>query len=147
MKNLILFTIAFMQICLSSEAQFSFVKAGEPSPYDSGVVIDLPYYRAIRNKVNFADKFIQSLKKENDSLRAELNLYYVLSNKFDNLQSAQEESNVENKKAFAQLNKSFDKLLAEANKPDKWYQRKWARITRNMLLVTGGIYTGYKLAK
>lgn len=120
---MIAFTIAFTLICQTSEAQFQLILKGKPSPYDSGVVIELPHYRVIRYKLSTADTYITALKKQVDSLQAEVKIWDELNLKFQALDSAQELSRQRNEQSFKELNKSFDKLLSEATKPKKWYEK------------------------
>ena len=96
---------------------------GKPSPYDSAVVIDLPQYRVIRYKLTTADTYILSLKKQVDSLKSEIKIWDELNLKFIALDSANEVSRQRNEQSFKELNKSFDRLLSEATKPKKWYEK------------------------
>ncbi len=140
MKNLIAFTIAFTLTCLSSSAQPKLILKNQLSPYDSGVVIDLPQYRVIRHKITTADVYIESLKKQVDSLNRQMFIMDDLFAKLNTLDSAQESRQQRNETAFKDLNRSFDKLLTEATKPKKWYEKPW-------VYVAGGVLTGWILTR
>jgi len=51
-----------------SDAQYKLLTRGEPSPYDSGVVTRLDRYREETKKFDLADKLIDSLKAEINSM-------------------------------------------------------------------------------
>ena len=129
MKKPIAFIPLFLWICLTCNAQegkpIRLMLKGQLVPFDSAGVIDLPTYRTIRKKLTIGDQFIASLKKENDSLRQEINLWEGLVSKYDTLSGNQEKFAAENRQSFAALNGQFDKLLVEAEKPVRFYKKPW----------------------
>ncbi len=144
MKKLIVFIPLLLWTCLICNAQDKPIRLmlrGQVVPFDSAGVIDLPVYRTIRKKLTIADQFIASLKKENDSLRLELNLYEGLITKYDTLESKQEQFAKENRQSFTALNTQFDKLLVEAEKPVKFFKRPIVLIS---IGAVGGFLIGRK---
>ncbi len=143
MKNLTAFTIAFTLICLHSEAQtaYQLLLKNQKNPYDSAVVIEISTYRQVRAKVTIADNYVNSLKKQIDSLKQETVISDELLSKYSNLQQIQDSSAKRNDIAFQRLNENFDKLLAKANEPKpKWFKRPW-------VFVAAGVFGGFLLRR
>lgn len=140
MKRPILFTLLSVLICLSCDAQsIRLLIKGQPVPFDSAGVIDLPTYRTIRTKLTIGDQLVKGLRKENDSLRAEIKLADTIISKQNTLEKKQDQFAAENRIAFNELNKTFDKLLTEADKPKKWYQKP---VTWVIVSAVGGFILG-----
>lgn len=126
MKNWINFTGLFLLIALSSEAQYTLLLKGQPSPYDSGVVIQIKTYRIETRHLKTADDYIKSLNQTIDSLNATIGV------KMDINKSLQFEVKEINKNLklshdnFSQLGKKFDDLYVVATKPKKGWLKNVA---------------------
>jgi hypothetical protein len=117
--------ILFLFLCLSSDAlaQYTFLRKGQTSSYDSSVNIEVKEYRKIRAKILTADTLVTAL---NDEIKKS----YVISSRKDTVISSQIliiESNarvIEVKtKTISDLSDNFNKLFQANNKKKKFYER------------------------
>lgn len=119
-------TLIFL-IALSSEAsgQYTFLRRGQASPYDSGVVVRIDRYRAEGLKLKLADRLIDSLKVElfkgyrSNDRKDSLNRSLTFAN------AVLKDSGERKDKTIDDLNKNFDKAISILQPKGFWNRKEF----------------------
>ncbi len=139
MRNSGNYIIVLALVCLTIEAcsqdPYSFLRKGVPSPYDSGVVIEIKTYRQIRKKITIGDSLIRTLEIENKKLtyisQAKDTALAVLVSTIGH----QAKTIVADRNFKEQLNNNYNELYKEATRPKPWYERAG-------VIFLGGVISG-----
>jgi hypothetical protein len=140
----------FLLICLAIDTTaqdttpvrgpYAFLRKGAPSPYDSGVVIEIHTYRQIRRKVTLADSLIEGLNIERIQF-AEISLKKDSTITSLTAITERQAATIQHDQAVKdELNKNYNALFIIANKKRKWYERPG-------VIFGGGLLAGILITK
>ncbi len=122
-------TILLICVVLISEASaqspYKFLLKTQPSPYDSGVVIEIHQYRLEGKKLKFASELIDSMNHEILSRLTERSLNDSISHAQNVIILTQAKGMIEKDVTIKALNDNYMKLFTEATKPTPWYMDPW----------------------
>lgn len=85
MKKLIVFIGLLLLICQNINAQYTFLKFGDKSPYDSAIAVRIDVYRSIRSKVKNAENLINQANNQMDLLQRENDLLHAKIDKLERI--------------------------------------------------------------
>jgi hypothetical protein len=111
------------------QGNYKLLRKGEPCPYDSGVVSTVQIFRSDTKKIRTADALIKAREDQVDSLQAQV----VIRGEIAATVTEQVQLTLQNtdslKKTVNDLSDKFNQLQEVAERPPKFFERRWVQVT------------------
>lgn len=125
MKLAFILTILSCLTALTSSGQYKLLLHGDPSPFDTGVVITINRYRLETRKLRLADTLIHQMIFENNSrireraLEDSIKVHQVL------MMRTLAQGSKDKDETIKTLNTNYNSLFHQATIPKRWYEDPW----------------------